>query len=71
MSRIIVHKTDLDEVGHSDHMSDVIVLQPHLTEMTEIIHSREDEEFALIQAIIAEIDKLDSGEALVIHKIIF
>lgn len=68
MSRIIVHKTAL-EPGE-DSMSDAYVAKPYLTEQTEVIHSREDEELAMVQSLIGKIEELDEGEALVIYKVI-
>jgi hypothetical protein len=70
VSRIIVHKTALVEDGGGDSMSDVAVFPSTLSESTEIIHSREDEELAMVQSLIGEIEKLDEGEALVIYKVI-
>lgn len=69
MSRIIVHKTGVVD-GDGDSMSDVAVFPSTLSESTEVIHSREDEELAMVQGLIGEIEKLDEGEALVIYKVI-
>lgn len=70
MSRIIVHKTELDSEGYSGSMSDAIVAKPHLQEQTEVIHSREGEELSLACNVLAEIDDLEEGKALVIYKVI-
>lgn len=69
MSRIIVHKTGLED-GDGDTMSDAAVFPSTLNESTEVIHSREDEELSMIQGLIGKIEALDEGEALVIYKVI-
>jgi hypothetical protein len=69
VSRIIVHKTGVVG-GDGDTMSDVAVSPSTLDESTELLHTREDEELAMIRGLICEIEKLDDGEALVIYKVI-
>jgi hypothetical protein len=70
VSRIIVHKVGLDEEFQSETMSEALLETKQLTEETEIIHSREDEELHLVSSLVNAVDALDEGEALVIYKVI-
>jgi hypothetical protein len=70
MSRIIVHKVGLAEDDQSGSMSEAVLETVNLTEETEVIHSREDEELYLVSSLVNAVDALDEGEALVIYKVI-